>query len=91
MIDSIQLAEQYPVVTPSEWEFGDDVVIVPELTTSLHETHFPEGLERGRALYPGHPPTAEEAEEDARKSPDSYSPSIPVRFSRSRISLPGLK
>jgi alkyl hydroperoxide reductase subunit AhpC len=43
MIDSIQLAEQHPVVTPSEWEFGADVVIAPELSDELARSHFPEG------------------------------------------------
>ncbi|MGH6707117.1 MAG: peroxiredoxin [Gammaproteobacteria bacterium] len=43
MIDSIQLADQHPVVTPAEWEFGEDVVIAPGLSNELALERFPEG------------------------------------------------
>ena len=43
LIDSVQLAEQHPVATPAEWEFGDDVVIAPSLDDELAKKEFPEG------------------------------------------------
>ena len=49
MIDSIQLADRHPVVTPAEWEDGEDVVIAPGLSDELAHQRFPEGW---RAVKP---------------------------------------
>ena len=43
MIDSVQLAERHPVVTPAEWEPGDEVLIAPWLSDELARGRFPEG------------------------------------------------
>ena len=66
LIDSVQLAEQHPVATPAEWEFGDDVVIVPSLDDELAKKEFPEGWREVAPYIRVIPPTAEEAEEEAR-------------------------
>jgi len=50
VIDSLQLTDHYPVVTPANWKRGDDVIIVPSLKDENEiRRFFPKGY---RALKP---------------------------------------
>jgi len=40
-IDSIQLAEKFPVATPHGWKVGDDVVVSPKISTEDAKKRFP--------------------------------------------------
>ena len=60
LIDSVQLTAELPVVTPANWDPGEDVIIAPQLTDELARLQFPEGW---RAVKPyirviPQPPTA---------------------------------
>lgn len=41
-IDSIQLSDKHPVATPEGWTPGDDVVVVPSMTTKEAQAKFPD-------------------------------------------------
>lgn len=44
VIDSLQLTDQHKVATPANWQYGDDVVIVPSLQDPAEiERRFPKG------------------------------------------------
>jgi alkyl hydroperoxide reductase subunit AhpC len=43
VIDSLQLTDQHKVATPVNWRRGDDVIIVPSLSTEDARRLFPEG------------------------------------------------
>ena len=45
VIDSMQLAEKYPVATPVNWEKGDQVIIKPSVKEDEAKKLFPEGWE----------------------------------------------
>ncbi|CAN5517349.1 MAG: peroxiredoxin [Iamia sp.] len=43
VIDSLQLTANHKVATPSDWEQGDDVIIVPALSDEEAKERFPDG------------------------------------------------
>lgn len=43
VIDSLQLTDKHKVATPVNWEQGDDVIIVPSLSSDEAKQKFPEG------------------------------------------------
>ena len=44
VIDSLQLTAQYSVATPADWKEGEDVIVVPAITTEDAIKKFPQGL-----------------------------------------------
>lgn len=44
VIDSLQLTANYSVATPADWEQGQDVIVVPAVSTEDAEKKFPKGL-----------------------------------------------
>ena len=44
VIDSIQLAENYNIVTPVNWKEGEDCIIVPSLSDEEARNQFPAGF-----------------------------------------------
>jgi len=48
-IDSLQLTDAHSVATPSDWQHGEDVIIVPSLSDEEAKRRFPDGW---RALKP---------------------------------------
>jgi peroxiredoxin len=43
VIDSLQLTAYNGVATPVDWEFGEDVVILPSISDAEANTRFPKG------------------------------------------------
>lgn len=44
VIDSLQLTDNYSVATPADWKDGDDVVVVPSISTDEAKQKFPKGV-----------------------------------------------
>ena len=44
VIDSLQLTADYSVATPANWEEGEDVIIVPSISTEDAVKKFPKGV-----------------------------------------------
>ena len=44
VIDSLQLTAKYSVATPADWKHGEDVIVVPAVSTEDAQTKFPKGL-----------------------------------------------
>jgi thioredoxin-dependent peroxiredoxin len=44
VIDSLQLTAQYSVATPADWKEGEDVIVVPAVSTEDALQKFPKGL-----------------------------------------------
>jgi alkyl hydroperoxide reductase subunit AhpC len=44
VIDSLQLTAKYSVATPADWKEGEDVIVVPALSTDDAQKKFPKGL-----------------------------------------------
>ena len=44
VIDSLQLTAQYSVATPADWKEGEDVIVVPAITTEAAIQKFPKGV-----------------------------------------------
>jgi alkyl hydroperoxide reductase subunit AhpC len=44
VIDSLQLTAKYSVATPADWKNGEDVIVVPAVSTQDAQTKFPKGL-----------------------------------------------
>lgn len=44
VIDSLQLTEKYSVATPADWKAGEDVIVVPSVSTVDALLKFPKGL-----------------------------------------------
>ncbi|RYD58567.1 MAG: peroxiredoxin [Sphingobacteriales bacterium] len=44
VIDSLQLTSGYSVATPADWQHGEDVIIVPSVSTEAAQEKFPKGL-----------------------------------------------
>jgi alkyl hydroperoxide reductase subunit AhpC len=44
VIDSLQLAAKHQVATPADWKNGEDVIVVPAVSTEDAEKKFPKGL-----------------------------------------------
>lgn len=44
VIDSLQLTANYSVATPADWKHGEDVIVVPAVSTEDARKKFPKGL-----------------------------------------------
>ena len=44
VIDSLQLTANYSVATPADWKEGEDVIVVPAVSTDDAQKKFPKGL-----------------------------------------------
>jgi len=44
VIDSLQLTAKHSVATPADWKSGDEVIVVPAVSTEEAEKKFPRGL-----------------------------------------------
>ena len=44
VIDSLQLTAQYSVATPASWQQGEDVIVVPAVSTEAAIEKFPKGV-----------------------------------------------
>ncbi len=44
VIDSLQLTARHSVATPADWKNGEDVIVVPAISTEEAEQRFPKGL-----------------------------------------------
>ena len=44
VIDSLQLTANYSVATPADWKDGEDVIVVPAVSTEVALEKFPKGL-----------------------------------------------
>lgn len=44
VIDSLQLTARHSVATPADWQHGEDVIVVPAVSTADAEKRFPKGL-----------------------------------------------
>lgn len=44
VIDSLQLTAQYSVATPADWKEGEDVIVVPAVSTADAIQRFPKGV-----------------------------------------------
>lgn len=44
VIDSLQLTAKHSVATPADWQQGEDVIVVPAVSTEDAEKRFPKGL-----------------------------------------------
>jgi alkyl hydroperoxide reductase subunit AhpC len=44
VIDSLQLTDKYPVVTPADWQVGQEVIVAPSVTTPDARVCFPQGV-----------------------------------------------
>jgi alkyl hydroperoxide reductase subunit AhpC len=44
VIDSLQLTAQHSVATPADWKQGEDVIVVPAVSTEEAQVKFPKGL-----------------------------------------------
>lgn len=45
VIDSLQLTANYSVATPADWKAGEDVIVVPALSTEEAIQKFPKGVQ----------------------------------------------
>lgn len=44
VVDSLQLTANYSVATPADWQHGEDVIVVPAVTTEDAIKKFPKGV-----------------------------------------------
>ncbi len=44
VVDSLQLTANYSVATPADWKEGEDVIVVPAVSTEDAQKKFPKGL-----------------------------------------------
>ncbi len=44
VIDSLQLTAHHSVATPADWQHGDDVIVVPSISTEDAQKKFPKGV-----------------------------------------------
>jgi len=44
VVDSLQLTANYSVSTPADWKHGEDVIVVPAISTDDAKKKFPKGL-----------------------------------------------
>ena len=57
VLDGLQLTDGYQVATPATWKDGDDVVIVPSITSAKEIAEkFPKGHRELRPYLWMHPP-----------------------------------
>jgi len=45
VVDSLQLTAKYSVATPANWKYGEDVIVVPAVSTEDAIKKFPKGVE----------------------------------------------
>ena len=45
VVDSLQLTANYSVATPANWQHGEDVIVVPSISTEDAIKKFPKGVE----------------------------------------------
>lgn len=45
VLESLRLTAEHSVATPANWQYGDDVIIVPSLSDDMAAEKFPEGWE----------------------------------------------
>jgi thioredoxin-dependent peroxiredoxin len=57
VVDSLQLTSGYSVATPANWNNGEDVIVVPAVSTEDAEKKFPKGLKiiKSYLRYTPHP------------------------------------
>jgi alkyl hydroperoxide reductase subunit AhpC len=44
VVDSLQLTANYSVATPADWKAGEDVIVVPAISTEDAQKKFPKGV-----------------------------------------------
>lgn len=44
VVDSLQLTSNYSVATPADWKAGEDVIVVPSISTDDAQKKFPKGV-----------------------------------------------
>jgi alkyl hydroperoxide reductase subunit AhpC len=44
VVDSLQLTSNYSVATPADWKAGEDVIVVPSISTEDAQKKFPKGV-----------------------------------------------
>lgn len=44
VVDSLQLTANYSVATPADWKEGEDVIVVPSISTEDAQKKFPKGV-----------------------------------------------
>jgi alkyl hydroperoxide reductase subunit AhpC len=44
VLDSLQLTAGYSVATPADWQYGDDVIVVPSMSDADARQKFPKGF-----------------------------------------------
>ena len=44
VIDSLQLTANHSVATPADWQHGEDVIVVPAVSTEDAQKKFPKGV-----------------------------------------------
>ena len=44
VVDSLQLTAGYSVATPADWKTGEDVIVVPSVSTEDAVKKFPKGV-----------------------------------------------
>ncbi len=44
VIDSLQLTAKHSVATPADWQYREDVIVVPAVSTADSEKRFPKEL-----------------------------------------------
>lgn len=45
VLDSLQLVDSYKIATPANWNYGDDVIVPPSVTTDDARNIFPKGVQ----------------------------------------------
>jgi hypothetical protein len=45
VVDSLQLTSNYSVATPANWKQGENVIVVPSISTADAIKKFPKGVE----------------------------------------------
>jgi alkyl hydroperoxide reductase subunit AhpC len=43
-LDGLQLSNEYPVGMPANWKQGDDLIVMPNVTTEDAQSQFPKGV-----------------------------------------------
>jgi alkyl hydroperoxide reductase subunit AhpC len=44
VLDSLQLTANHSVATPADWKEGEDVIVVPSISTEDAQKKFPKGV-----------------------------------------------
>jgi alkyl hydroperoxide reductase subunit AhpC len=44
VLDSLQLTDTFSVATPADWKSGEDVIVVPSVSTEDAQAKFPKGF-----------------------------------------------